>query len=142
MRVWPLLEGGQIHIEFRIINVGTFAAAVTAVEATLSVHNAREVGQLDSRVWTAAIPMPKQIIDAGDSVIVSAPTSIIYKKWNTGPGQWWRPLNNLVVSGIITYTDDAKIMRRTGFYRVSTDDTNRFVRVDNSAVEADHEYED
>ena len=147
VKIRPLVAGGQVHIEFQIVNVGTFAAAVTAAQVKIIFNDVSDNGAFTPGCpnWTGALSMPQHIIKAGETVHISQPTDIIFRDWRRAKSEYpgrWDAEGNIHITGVVTYTDDADTIRRTGFYRVSTKDTNRFVRFDSPDINADYEYED
>ena len=147
VKIRPLMAGGEVHLEFQLVNIGTFAAVVTATRVTIIFDDVSDNGAFTSGYpnWTGSVLMSQQIIKAGETVLVSQPTKIIFRDWRRAKSEYpgrWDPEGNISITGVVTYMDDAEIIRSTGFYRVSTGDTNRFVRLDNPDINSDYEYED
>jgi len=141
VRVLPLVAGNQVAIEFRVVNVGSSLATITSNELRLRIDGVRQGSGVQSLSWAGVMSLPATIRE-GESVLVTEESGITFQDWNF-PGMGpWRIQGNIRIIGLITYNDASGTTRRTGFYRISTDDPNRFVRMGDRDIEADYEYED
>jgi hypothetical protein len=140
VKVHPLVEDQPITIEFDIINIGNSDATITGSTLLLRVDGTHSLGNFDSANWTGTAKLPT-VIRGGEPVSVTQITDVTFRDWNL-PTMPWRPSGNIRIIGNITYTDPAGTMRRTGFYRVSSEDTNRFRRIGDVDISLDYEYED
>ncbi len=140
LRVLPLKEGEPIKIEFDVVNIGGNTATITGKELRIQLDGTHRQASFAPEKWSGSFDFPG-ILEEGNEARVLQESDIIFRDWSF-PGMPWRPERNIRIIGKITYTDVAGIIRRTGFYRISSDDTNRFRLPGDRDVERDYEYED
>jgi hypothetical protein len=140
---------GPFKISFTMANIGDTAATIVGVDVKIQVRNVVKIfdaeGQLvnyeDAR-WTSRFPRG-QIIPAGDSAILHGESIERFDpEWGVPTEDW--ALGTVAIIGAITYSDDRRINRRTGFYRICTRSLHRFDLFEDftEAQLRDFEYED
>lgn len=139
------VSGNMIRVRYEVVNVGGTNAHIIDNQITIRIDD-MPYGWLMYHGGKREVIGARQFhfadeVRRGEALIATEEIIMFDPNWGFDAGAWWR--NRLYVIGIIRYTDDNGVTRRTGFYRVATEDPNRFViaPLERTTLQ-DHEYED
>jgi hypothetical protein len=131
-----------IVIGFTLANIGDIPARIAKIETTFTLKAVIKVASdnFEDFEWTG-VSEPSDTIAAGASHTLSEKVPLNYDP------KWGIPFQYLglktVIKGKISYRDERGVMRTTAFYRMGTDDPNKFAFAElNEAQRRDLEYED
>ena len=143
LRIDKLAIGKPITLQYEVLNFGDTKAKIITNEITLRVDWVRNNGN-DPVTFGCQFHFADYIAQ-GEALSARKITPVIFEReWTSEPdvGGYWG-CDRITISGVITYMDDNGTIRRTGFYRICTDNVNRFRLPDfDAATLADHEYQD
>jgi hypothetical protein len=132
-RLYPLVHGQPITLQYELVNVGATKARILRSEINVTLTLPTQQPILAAR----EIGMAREIA-GGEALLVNPTMNLDYddswRKYLLGGGNW------LSISGFIQYFDDNGTPRRTGFARVYDSTNNSFARFE--ATDPDYEYED
>lgn len=120
--------GDPVGIEFTVTSAGETEAREIKAEVTLEVQS--DGGSV------------KETFTIADELAPGEP-QVVSRVMNMAQPIHWKPaMGDVRVNGHISYKDKSGIVRRTGFYRYSTGDLNRFRLPADTDIERDYEFED
>lgn len=145
LKIEKLVVGEPIVIQYEVVNIGDTKATIITNEVTLSIGYAAGDGR-ESLDHTCQFHFADHIL-RGEAVVARKTMPLIFnRRWIKNDKDYIPPNwgdDRVRIIGVITYIDDNETIRRTGFYRICTQDINRFRLPDfDAATLADHEYED
>jgi len=144
LKMDKLAVGQNIAIQYEVVNIGDTNAHIVTNEITLRVDGVEK--DRKNLLYTCQFHFADNIAK-GEALLARKVTPIVFAKGWTRydndyvPDDWAE--QRVRISGTIKYLDDNGTTRRTGFYRICTDDVNRFRMLDaDSPARPDLEYED
>lgn len=140
VRIDKLEAGKAVVIHFEVINVGYSRAKAVVAETTLQILNVLGENRDRESRKTEKFHIADEIAPGQPRLVKKTTGTICSKDWKVKDD--WAGDGRVRVHGTIIYADDNGIGRRTGFYRYSTRDVNRFRRPGDHDIEHDYEYED
>lgn len=142
----PVL-GKPIVVKYEVVNIGETNAQIVDNTITIRVDAVPQPEIPGDRPKTVQLNFTRQFhfandLRQGEALPASGEITTFDPAWGfNGLGAWWE--NRLFIIGMIRYMDNNGVLRRTRFYRVATQDPNRFVFPQfETATALDHEYED
>ena len=137
--------GEPFVVRYEVVNLGGTKATILTNIVTLTI---KPVSVYEEEAGAKGISFSKfemfaNEIQQGESVLAQIEIANFDASlyWADCVPGWWA--DHLFVIGVIKYADENGVARRTAFYRVATENLNRFevAKLSDGAL-ADHEYED
>jgi len=131
-----------IVIGFTLVNFGDTTARIAEIETTFTIKTVIKAAsdKFEDFEWTG-VSEHSATIAAGASLTFSETVPLKFDpKWGIPPQYLGL---KTAIKGKISYRDERGVIRTTGFYRIGTDDPNKFSFAElNEAQRRDLEYED
>jgi len=147
LKLEPLEIGKPFKIEFTLANIGDTVAEIATIEATLRIRDIVPVMKNGKLTGYEDFTKTEEItrtdtIDTGESVGISHGFDFLFPKEWGAPDDYWASTRVYII-GNVAYTDDRGVKRKTAFYRVCSENVDRFHFMPfKKAQKRDYEYED